>query len=303
MKYNNNNNKKSNRLGTIGELGRFPVFVKALCHMLKYQAQISKTDDDSLVCKMVQEIKANPIQELNTWWGRVEMIKENLAVKYSNFDKIDKIGFSIKKQIKSKFESFWLSEINAAKIGNDDRNHNKLRYYATLKGCFKKEPYIDLVPNRAQRADLSRLRISSSRLAVETMRYQTPRVAEEHRYCQYCTPCGSDNDMVGYVDNEQHFLSSCSTFTLKRNCMFAKMGTIVKDFNELKIENKTATLLCPTSVVAAKLANKYIKILFNIRKQLDEGMPILNMGYEGGVIVQNEFFDDDINDNDDTDGT
>ena len=85
--------------------------------------------------------------------------------------------------------------------------------------------------------------------------------------------------------------------------MFAKMGTIVKDFNELKIENKTATLLCPTSVVAAKLANKYIKILFNIRKQLDEGMPILNMGYEGGVIVQNEFFDDDINDNDDTDGT
>ena len=32
-------------------------------------------------------------------------------------------------------------------------------------------------------------------------------------------------------------------------------------------------------------------------------MPILNMGYEGGVIVQNEFFDDDINDNDDTDGT
>ena len=83
--------------------------------------------------------------------------------------------------------------------------------------------------------------------------------------------------------------------------MFAKMSTIVKDFNKLRIENKTATLLCPTSVLAAKLVNKYIKILFNIRKQLDEGVPILNMGYEGGAIVQNEFFDDDINDNDDTD--
>ena len=73
--------RKSSRLGTIGELGRFPVFVKALCHLLKYQAQISKLDDESLVCKMVQEIKANPSQELNTWWGRVEKIKENLAVK------------------------------------------------------------------------------------------------------------------------------------------------------------------------------------------------------------------------------
>ena len=80
--------------------------------------------------------------------------------------------------------------------------------------------------------------------------------------------------------------------------MFSKMNTIVKGFNELKIENKTATLLCPTAVLSAKLVNKYIKILFNIRKQLDEGVPILNMGYEGGIIVQNEFFDDDNSDTD-----
>ena len=85
--------------------------------------------------------------------------------------------------------------------------------------------------------------------------------------------------------------------------MFAKMSTIVKDFNKLRIENKTATLLCPTSVLAAKLVNKYIKILFNIRKQLDEGVPILNMGYESGTINANEFFNDNIDDDIDTDET
>ena len=69
-------NKKSSRLGTIGKLGRSPLFVKALCHMLKYQAHISKLDDAYLVGKMVQEIKFSPCQELNTWWGRVEKIKE-----------------------------------------------------------------------------------------------------------------------------------------------------------------------------------------------------------------------------------
>ena len=52
--------RKSSRLSTIGEFGRFPVFVKALCHILKYQAHISKLDDVSLVCKMEQEIRVNP---------------------------------------------------------------------------------------------------------------------------------------------------------------------------------------------------------------------------------------------------
>ena len=36
---------------------------------------------------------------LNTWWGRIEKIKENLAIKYSTFSKIDIIGNLIKKQI------------------------------------------------------------------------------------------------------------------------------------------------------------------------------------------------------------
>ena len=59
--------KNCSRLGTLSELGRFPLLVKALCHVLKYQAQVSKLNDDSFVSKMVQEIKVSPCQELNTW--------------------------------------------------------------------------------------------------------------------------------------------------------------------------------------------------------------------------------------------
>ena len=77
---------------------------------------------------------------------------------------------AIKKQIRGKYESFWLSEINIIKIGSDNINHNKLQYYYTLKGCFKKEAYLDLVPNRSQRSDLTRLRISSSHLVVHSLK-------------------------------------------------------------------------------------------------------------------------------------
>ena len=83
--------------------------------------------------------------------------------------------------------------------------------------------------------------------------------------------------------------------------MFAKKNTVLKGFSELSSENKTATLLCPTSVISAKLINKYIKILFHIRKQLDEGVPILHMGYESGTIYENEFFNDSTDDDSDTD--
>ena len=131
----------------------------------------------------------------------------------------------------------WLSEINAIKTGSDNLNHNKLRFYSALKGCFKKETYLDLVPNRSQRADLTRIRISSSRLAVEVQRYKRPTVPENERYCLYCRPSGVDNNLEGYVDNEQHLLVECSTFTLERNCLFARLNCLKPGFNALNSVN------------------------------------------------------------------
>ena len=172
-------------------------------------------------------------------------------------------------------------------------------FYATIKGCFSKEPYIDLVPNRSQRSDLTRIRISSSHLGVEKLQYKTPRIPEEWRYCGYCTPSGIDDNLEGYVDNEQHFVVSCSSFLLKRNCLFGRLESIHPGFLFLTPVQQTATILCQTTVVTAKLANKYIKILFNIRKLLDEGVPVLNTGYESGVVL-NEFYDDSDYDYDDS---
>ena len=288
--------KKSSRLGVLGELGRYPLFLKAICHTLKYQAQICKSKNSSLIGRMVSEIKNKPTPDLTTWWGRVEQIKSTLGIKYSPHAKIEIIGQQIKKQVKSKFDAFYLTEINKIKLGNDLKNHNKLRFYSSIKGCFKKEPYIDLIPNRAQRADLTRLRISSSRLAVEVLRYK--KVPEERRYCQYCTPAGVDNNLEGHLDNEQHFLTSCSSFTLKRNCLFSKLDTVITGFMTLSSKEKTAILLCPTSVLTAKLSNKYIQIMFKTRQLLDDGFPAFNMGYGAGIIP-NEFCN--LNDTDDSD--
>ena len=108
----------------------------------------------------------------------------------------------------------------------------------------------------------------------------------------YCRPGGVDNHLEGYIDNEEHFLTSCSTFTLDRNCLFAKLESVSKGYLNLSKEHQAATLLCPTSVVTAKLVNRYIQLIFKVRKSLDEGVPALNLGYESGGLYHNIFFDD-----------
>ena len=52
--------KKSSRLGVMGELGRYPLLIKGLCHVLKYHAHLNKINNpNSLIGLSVQEMKSN----------------------------------------------------------------------------------------------------------------------------------------------------------------------------------------------------------------------------------------------------
>ena len=78
--------KKSSRIATLGELGRFPLFVKGLCHLLKYHALLCKNEGNgSLVGNVVTEYKTIQNPTLSSWWGRVEQIKQTLGITYSPF--------------------------------------------------------------------------------------------------------------------------------------------------------------------------------------------------------------------------
>ena len=89
--------KKSSRLATLGELGRFPLFIKGLCHILKYQALLCQNEGNgSLVSEVVTEIKTMQNINISSWWGRVESIKQCLGIKYPLLAKIDNIGDLIK---------------------------------------------------------------------------------------------------------------------------------------------------------------------------------------------------------------
>ena len=119
----------------------------------------------------------------------------------------------------------------------------------------------------------------------------------DQRYCRYCRPLGDhETELQGFVDNEYHLLAQCGSLQLKRNCFLSAYEQLQPGIRAMPAHNMVHTILCPTSTKKAKLTNKFIKILFESRWKLDEGVPILNGGYEMGVAV-NPFFDSD-DDND-----
>ena len=222
---------------------------------------MNKSNDGSLVSEAVSEMSSNT--ECDSWLSRISKVENllNISVKSAKTSS-DSVGKYAKQRLKSCFELFWKDEISANKLDKDGVNHNKLRLYSTLKSSFCREPYIDNVLSRNQRAWISRLRSSSSRLGIETGRHKNIPISS--RVCKYCS--------TGEIDNEMHFLMYCPTFATKRACFFGKMSSVLPNFNSLSFEQQFKFILCPTSEVVTKVVNKYIRIMFNARDNIDDGV-------------------------------
>ena len=257
--------KKTSRLAILGELSRNPLLLKALSQCLKYDWSLSnKATQNSLVALAYSEMQEMADSGIDCWLSKVRKIKSLLGFRdIQSHHSPDTVGKKITNFLCSQFESFWLREVNTIKLGNDGGDHNKLRFYKLFKGCFKREPYLDLVTNRNQRASLTRLRVSSHQLRIETWRYTRPSPTPVNdQLCLFC--CDK------MIDNESHFILSCSTFKTKRQCFFNKLATLVPNFLNLNNNDKLATILCPISAKAAKLANRFIRFMFQSRRKIEE---------------------------------
>merc|ERR1712208_153499 len=202
--------------------------------------------------------------ELNTWLSRVHKIKSLINIRdiWGSHDRVSKI---IGSKVKSVFDRFWLDQVNSPKLGPDGLDHNKLRFYKTLKGSFTLEPYVKNIRNKSQRAWLTRYRVSAvPNLRMESGRYTSPVTPVTDRTCCYC----SSND----IDDEKHAILTCSTFTLKRNCFLGKISSHIPNFQLLTQNDQLKTILCPPTTEIAKCVSKYLDILSETRKDLDKGL-------------------------------
>ena len=83
----------------------------------------------------------------------------------------------------------------------------KMEYYCKFKQDFVFEEYLACVKNDNHRKELSRFRLSSHSLEIETGRYNN--ISRENRKCNLC----SQNT----VESEYHFLLCCTVYSELRN--------------------------------------------------------------------------------------
>ena len=254
--------KRCSRLAAIGELGRYPLMISSLKHCLKYEWHLGNIDQRSIVSMAVREMATLP--QLDTWYSRVQTIKTSLGITRLHGSK-DRVNSLLGKKLNSVFDRFWLDQINVKKLDSDGVDHNKLRFYKTLKGSFTQEPYITNILNRSQRAWLTRYRVSAvSNLRIESGRYTRPVTPVTARLCCYCNS--------NSIDDEKHAILLCNTFTLKRNCFFGKMSSIIPNFTQMSQDDQLLAILCPASADIALCVSKYLGIVTDTRMKLDQGL-------------------------------
>ena len=76
--------RKASRLAVLGELGRYPIILRAIAHTLKYEWHLSNiVSPSSLVGMAVKEMKEMSSINEDSWYSRVSKIKTLFSI--SNF--------------------------------------------------------------------------------------------------------------------------------------------------------------------------------------------------------------------------
>jgi hypothetical protein len=133
----------------------------------------------------------------------------------------------IKAHMELMYRTEWNHEIN------DSGKHPKLRLYKETKQEFSPEYYLFLnIPK--YRYAISRLRLSSHHLPIETGRHSRPITPSHLRFCQHCP---------GKLGDEIHFVTECVKYTDLRCVLYSHAQDLIAEFNSMCNREKYISLI------------------------------------------------------------
>ena len=138
----------------------------------------------------------------------------------------------------SKFKSalkncLFKNYINEWRLQASLHSDKKLSCYVSLKQSFGLEKYLNLLKNFEQRRNFTRFRISAHRLNIERGRYQG--IPRESRHCMRCNS--------GVLDDEKHFLLTCSYNKEDRDVLQELVNEVCKNFCTMNNDQKLFWLM------------------------------------------------------------
>ena len=253
---------QTSNLAVFGETGRCPIMVRQEKLVIGYWLKLMNICPNNPLKLVYNELHQLSTEGYTTWCTHVGSLlksvgmeniwdEQKLLVSVDNFKQL-KAGF--KNELENCYAQKWIKEIN------DIDRHPILRTYIGFKNKFCQEKYIERLNIRKYQRAISRFRVSSHRLGIETGRHQKPSLPPDKRLCKYCKS--------GKVDDELHFLVHCDFHSKTRKLFFSQLCEIITDFHRLNDVDKFREILMSTNEDVIVSLGKFIYDGFKSRDQI-----------------------------------
>lgn len=239
--------KRSTNLSALYmELGRKPLIVFRQLRMLSYWTKIIRSQDPllrSMYCMLRDDAdQGNTYNNLN-WASHIKSLLDQLG--FSNvWLNQDHLACIPVPQIRQRL----FDQSNQAIITSVNESH-KLTLYRRYKKECRTEQYLDTISENKYKISLSRFRLSSHNLLIETGRYNgLPR---DERLCNFCN--------MRKIEDEYHLLLVCPYYMELRRKYFKNY------FCNWPTLNKFDQLMSTSSKKSLKNLSKFIYFAFKKR--------------------------------------
>ena len=130
--------------------------------------------------------------------------------------------------------------------------------YRIIKIKPKMEKYLEEITDFRYIKILTKFRLSDHNLMIEEGRRKRPKIERIDRLCKHC-----DKDAV---DDEIHFLLSCTKYTAGRNVLLEKISHLYPNFNTISDnKSKFIFLLTQENIEVTKMLAIFIRQSFQVR--------------------------------------
>ena len=247
--------KQTSNAAVYGDTGRIPAVLCLLKQLINYFNRLSileNEDSNNIVRHAFSEQKRLKLP----WYTAVIKLTQQL----------DPRNLYTKQHRTKILPNALLCEVNAQKwfasAWKDECQQNKkLRFYRSIKENIGMEPYLTQCSYRTSKA-ISRLRMSSHGLNIETGRYGAKYHYKHHRCCPTCT----DPDAMEYImelPGEHNAIVEDEVHVLKECPLYEDIRSNLDNFTKENISSETFQSLFKESYIK-KFAN-YVTKIFKLR--------------------------------------
>ena len=212
-------------------LGIFPLAIFCLKSCVNYWLHVIELNDNNLVYNAYSD----EISRDTGFSHKIKLFMEKINFSHvwtsqSTFSKA-KLLHTVTVRLKDSYISFWRKHLfdDSANVTNG----NKLTTYWTFKTSYCLENYL-LSSNKSRNeiSTFAKIRISCHKLHIEEGRYR--KIPLQERICQLCNV---------EVEDEKHFVLSCSKLEACRKSFYDKINDIYPAFSLMNISDKFKYIL------------------------------------------------------------